>query len=499
MARISTHARLLPAVLALSTITSSVSAEHLLQSIPLDSSDTGFVDAATFVHNGNLLYLAGSFYGQVDFNPNGAPSIWFSTCPTTYGCSFVVAYDANMQIAWLDLIYGTGTVGDHLLVPRTGGGVYLLLDFTDDLAYLPNTTEPVFHAPGESDIAVIGLDDHGESTGSVQFGSTGTSLLRNARPFESAPDTVDVAWANRAASGTSGANAIVSRANIGTGTITPPVLEIEASDASSYANIYDQRPDAGGRYACGIFNGNVDFDALHAHRFATTESVDAFVARYDADGALVWLSTMTAENGASCYGLAVDAGGNLWATGGFGGSAYVQYDGNPVPIDLTSWGFDDAFLLEYDALGALRTNAHLGGFGSQVFPSRIEAADDGSVTIVGDFAGAITNGFAGTLTRSSNDYNDGFLLVVNRDLTTRYFGQITYNDGFTLENSLQLSGPMQIETIAQMSMPTGGNAYLDYALPPEHALLHNDGTFASAYARYDLDAILADGFDVATP
>src|SRR6185312_12181087 len=110
-------------------------------------------------------------------------------------------------------------------------------------------------------------------------------------------------------------------------------------------------------------------------------------ARYDADGALVWLSTMTAEHGASCDGLAVDADGNLWATGGFGGSAYVQYDGNPVPIDMTSWGFDDAFLLEYDALGALRTSAHLGGFGSQVFPSRVEAANDGSVTIVGDFAG----------------------------------------------------------------------------------------------------------------
>jgi hypothetical protein len=167
-----------------------------------------------------------------------------------------------------------------------------------------------------------------------------------------------------------------------------------------------------------------------------------------------------------------------------------------VPVELTPWGFDDTYLLMYDALGSLRTSAHLGGPMTQVFPSRIEAAADGSVTIVGGFIGTITHGFADTLTRSSDsDYIDAFLLVVNRDLTTRYFGQLAYSDGYTLENSLQLSGPMQIETIAQMAMPLGGNAFLNYALPPEEALLHDDGTFASAYARYDLDAILADGFD----
>jgi hypothetical protein len=66
-------------------------------------------------------------------------------------------------------------------------------------------------------------------------------------------------------------------------------------------------------------------------------------------------------------------------------------------------------------------------------------------------------------------------------------------------NTLTLTGPMQIEAIVGMSVPTGGNAYLDYALPPEHALLHNDGTYASAFARYDLDTILADGFDTPPP
>jgi hypothetical protein len=403
-----------------------------------------------------------------------------------------------MQIAWVDLIYGTGSVADHLLVPKTGGGVYLLLDFNGNLAYLPNTTEPVFHAPGQHDIAVIALDDQGQSAGSMQFDSSGDGTLRNARPFESGPDTVDVAWANRAESGTGGVDAIVSRASIGTGSIAPAAIEIAAADSLSYAEIHDQRPDEGGRYACGIFHGNVDFDALHAHRLAMTQSIDAFVARYDADGALVWLSTMTADS-ASCDGLAVDADGNLFATGEFSGRASVHYDGTPLPVELTSWGFD-AYLLAYDALGALRTSAHLGSWSAAVVPTRIEAADDGSLTIVGEFAGTITNGFAGALVRSSlSDYYDGFVLVVDRDLTTRYFGQIGYTDGYTLENSLQLSGPMQIETIAQMWLPTGGNELLDYALPPEHALLHNDGTFASAYARYDLDTVLADGFDVAPP
>jgi hypothetical protein len=56
---------------------------------------------------------------------------------------------------------------------------------------------------------------------------------------------------------------------------------------------------------------------------------------------------------------------------------------------------------------------------------------------------------------------------------------------------------MQIDTIAQTLQGGGGNVDLNYAYPPEQALLHNDGNWASAFVRYDLDAVLVNGFDEA--
>ena len=475
-------------------------AEHLQRSIPLDSSDAGFVDATAFAHNGDLFYLAGGFYGTVDFNPNGAPYIYMSTCPTTYGCSFVAAYDADMQIAWFDIFYGTGEAVEQSLVPRTGGGVYLVLAFSADLAYVPQTTQPLFHAAGTYDVAVIALDAAGASPAAVQLGADNYGALRRTHPFESAPGIVDITWDRQGDADTSGIDTIVSRVDLTTGVVSSPFIAIEATDAFSYVRAQDERADTGGRYICGIFEGTVDFDALDAHRTETTASHSAFVARYDASGALVWLSTIAFGDNGTCDGLAVGADGTLWATGSFRGSAEILYDGNPLPVELMPWGQEDAMLLAYDALGALSTSAHLGGFGATVLPERIEAAADGSLTIVGEFAGAITSGFAGPLARESlSDYSDAFVLIANADLTTRYFCQLSYNDGDTALDTLALTGPMQIETIVQMPAALGGNSYLDYALPPEHAWLHNDGTFASAYARYDLDVILAAGFEAAAP
>ena len=488
-----------PAIFAGAAMASAARAEHLQQSIPLDSPDTGFVNAASFVRNGELLYIAGGFGGAVDFNPNGAPAIYTSDCPSSHGCSFVAAYDADANLVWLDTFHGTGEDADQQLVARSGGGVYLLLDFTADFAYEPGTTEPVYTAAGESDIAAVALGAAGEYLGSVPFGASTFASLHNARPFEAAPGVVDLAWVFRSGLDPSGVDAVISRAHVEAGVVDAPSIAIQAADAASIAVIRDQRSDASGRYVCGQYQGTIDFDTLHAHRVPTAGAASAFVARYDASGALEWLATASSPGGTGCDAIAVDAGGTLWATGAFGGTLDID-DGAGTPTELVSYGFEDMYLASFDALGVLGTSAHLGGdANTSVFPNRIEAGGD-ALMLVGTFDGAIANGFAGALARTSaSDYGDAFVLAVAPNLATRYFGQLTYNDGYTLVNTFALTGPMQIEAIVGMSAPTGGNAYLDYALPPEHALLHNDGTFASAYARYDLDTILVDGFDTPSP
>lgn len=487
---------------ALLALAGGAHAEHLLQSIPLDSPDGGFVEATSFVHSGELLYVAGGFDGTIDFNPNGDPFVYESQCVSDAGCSFVAAYDANAEIVWLDTFAGTAEDDDQLLVARSGGGVYFLVDFSWDLAYEPDTTEPVFHSEGGRDIAAIALDASGAFAGGAQLGADVFAALRHVRAFESAPGIVDLAWTSRSGVDPSGRDAMVGQIDLTTGIATAPLIALEAANPASFVEIHDQRPDATGRYVCGSLQGTVELDTHHAGRPLVADVVTGFVAHYGQDGALQWLATLTPDSGsASCNALALDANGLVWATGTFDGTVEVVSDGSAMPAEIPLYGLNDAFLVAFDALGGIGTTAHLGGDSNTlVFPNFMEAAEDGTLTLTGVFEGVIAHGFAGTLDRAStSDYDDAFVLVVMPDLTTRYFGQIAHDAGYTAMNTLALTGPMRFETIASMSAPTGGNAYLDYALPPEHALLHNDGTYATAYARYDLDAILVAGFDTAAP
>jgi hypothetical protein len=494
------------AVVAGAAFASPARAEHVMQSIPLNSPDSGFVQATSFVRDEGSIYLAGAFSGVVDFNPNGAPSLQASMCPE--GCSFVARYDDTMQLAWFDLFYASSVALDQRLVARTGGGVYLLLDFRADFAYRPNETQPLYHAMETSDVAVVALDGEGAYAGSAQLGAVGFNALRNSRPFEAAPGVVDFAWTHQGEPFVeNGWGPLITRADTSTGIVSDPSVAITPSDNASFAEVRDQRPDATGRYVCGEFLGTVDFDALHAHRIVTTEAGQAawagFIARYDGDGALVWLSTLTTDYFAECYGLAIAGDGTLWAASDFGGSGEITDDVSPLPVEISAGARSDALLLAYAPDGALISNASLGGDDgtTEVYLDRIETAADGSVVMTGQLEGTIVHGFAGDMLAesSTSDYRDGFVLVAAPDLTTRYFGSIGYDAGYTFEDTLQLTGPMQYETIVQMSAPTGGNAFLDYALPPEQALLHNDGTSASVYVRYDLDALLTNGFDEQAP
>jgi len=473
-------------------------AAHVVQSVALHSAGGSSAHATSFVRTEGKLYLAGSFSGEVDFNPNGAPRLYTSACPGTAGCSFVAKYSESMQLQWLDMFQATGDSADQRLVGRANGGVYLVLDFAADFAYRPNEMQPVYHAD-YTDIAVIALDAEGVFAGAAQLGADGWNVLRNSRPFEAAPGVVDFAWTHQSMPFAESAfYPLIGRVDTLTGNATLPSIAITA-ELGSFAEIRDQRPDASGRYVCGEYGGTVDFDALHAHRIVISDSLsfNAFIARYDTSGALAWLSTVPSTFWAECYGLAVDADGTLHVAGDFGGDGEVHTDADPLPVEISSTGFIDLLVLSYGGDGALTSHAFLGGGpGGQVYADRIEAAADGSLTITGIFRGSILHGFVDELTAETlSDQGDAFALVVGHDLTTQFFAHIGSNGLSTSEDTLQLARPMQIDTIARTQLGPGRDADLNYAYPPEQALLHNGSNFASAFVRYDLDALLVNGFD----
>jgi len=90
---------------------------------------------------------------------------------------------------------------------------------------------------------------------------------------------------------------------------------------------------AGNVYVCGYTTGSLYGPPLGER--------DAFLARYDAAGNLLWGRQFGTAGHDQAWGLATDAGGNAWVTGQTGG----PLDGNP------HFGGLDVFLARYDPQG----------------------------------------------------------------------------------------------------------------------------------------------------
>jgi subtilisin-like proprotein convertase family protein len=168
-----------------------------------------------------------------------------------------------------------------------------------------------------------------------------------------------------------------------------------------------------------------------------TRDADAFVAKYNAAGALLWVTNVGDTCDDEGRGVAVDAAGNAYVTGHIGGACY------PYPT-LTNGGF----------VAKLTTT----GGGRYMFPfsSDWSGADIGQAVAV-DAAG---NAYIGGVTSSmyfptttgvlqpqySGWYGDGFVVKVNAAGNARIYA--TYLGG---------SGH---ESLNDIAVDTSGNAYV---------------------------------------
>jgi hypothetical protein len=166
----------------------------------------------------------------------------------------------------------------------------------------------------------------------------------------------------------------------------------------------------------GVISGTVDFDP-GAGTFDLVGSgggFDAFVARHDASGALVWaINIGTGPGFSEGHGVALDGAGNVFVAGQFGGTA--DFDPGPGTFELTSTGASvplfnpDGFLAKYDASGSFLWAIQLGGtMNDEAFDLAVDGA--GNATVVGRFAGtADFDGGPGSFDLTSAGSVDAFL------------------------------------------------------------------------------------------
>jgi hypothetical protein len=137
---------------------------------------------------------------------------------------------------------------------------------------------------------------------------------------------------------------------------------------------------------------------------------DIFVARYDANGALLWATSAGGTESDQGIGIAGDGAGGSVVSGQFFGTARFGAD-EPNETFLVSAGNTDIFVARYDANGALLWATQAGGTG---FDKGNGIAGDGAggSVVSGQFEGMATFGAGepneATLT-SAGDSTDIFV------------------------------------------------------------------------------------------
>ena len=198
-------------------------------------------------------------------------------------------------------------------------------------------------------------------------------------------------------------------------------------------------------YVAGTFSGTIDLDPFAAAAKVTARGgTDAFIAKYDATGHLLWGATLDGLADESVARIALDGLGNVYVAGTFSGAVDFNPDPNAAAVASGASG-GSAFVWKLDYQGNFVMARTVNGT-SAVTGMAVDSA--GNIVVGGTFKGAADFNPDPNVTADLTTSNtDGAAFVWKLDQT----GALVWAD------SIQTSG-----TIVPTAVAVNGNgaAYL---------------------------------------
>ncbi len=205
---------------------------------------------------------------------------------------------------------------------------------------------------------------------------------------------------------------------------------------------------AGDVLVTGYFRGTVDFGG---GPLASPDGFDVFLVKYTAAGTHLWskrfgspiVGALVTESGS---GVAVDAGGNVFVTGMFEGTA--DFGGGP----LTSAGQSDVFLAKYTAAGTHLWSRRFGGVYTDEGKG-LAVDPGGNVLLTGTFYATADFG-GGPLAGTAGEAFLAKFSPAGTHLWSQHFGGVLSDEGRAV--AVDGSGNVVMAGVFQGTIDLGG-------------------------------------------
>jgi hypothetical protein len=355
------------------------------------------LSALRFDGAGNV-YLAGTFNGAVDFNPD--PNVTATATAAAGGSGFVMKLNFYGNLTWADTLDGTSAVSNIASDPQGGVVATGTFQATTDFDPADSGAGDLTATNANGAAFAWRLDPNGNFTWARALTTTGTI----AAPAVTL-DGNGFVYVGGQFTGTADLNpADGVKATFAAGTTSMPYV-VKLTSMGSYAwaktartitpaanapnNVVGLGVDSiGNVYAAGTFAGTLDFDpSANTASLTSAGGADGFVWKLDPSGNMRWARQVGGVNSETLTDLFVDKAGNSYTTGTFTGLA--DFDPNPLnTINLIAGSGDsDGYILKLTPQGMLAYARDIGGGDSTMAPTGIWANGAGAITVAGTFSG----------------------------------------------------------------------------------------------------------------
>ncbi|MCE3227530.1 MAG: hypothetical protein K0S32_2081 [Bacteroidetes bacterium] len=344
---------------------------------------------------------------------------------------------------WAKQFGGSNNENTRAITTDASGNVYVTGYFGGTTDFDPGAATLNLTTLGQSDIFVCKLDASGNLLWAKQMGGTG----------EEQPKAIAVDASGNVYT-TGSFNSIDADFDPGPGTFTLDgggfysdafVSKLDASGNFIWAVEFSGANDkcafdittdvSGNILVTGEFNGAVDFDTDDAGGDLTGNAFDAFIAKLNTAGNLIWVKQMGGANNDRGSCIATDASGNIYSAGMFGITA--DFDPGPSSFPLTSSGILDIYISKLDASGNFVWAKQMGGAAYDE-PTDLKTDGSGNILLSGNFEGtADLDPGAGTSNFTSLGLSDVFVSKLNSSGSlawTKVFGGSDNDKAFALSS-----------------------------------------------------------------